>query len=239
MIGAAFWLVLVVASLASFSHPDQAHQLTLLGLVMVSLPVSLFLSAVQRRRTAREVAILAFRDDLTGLKNRRVFTSTAQSILDGKPAGSLVMVLYDVDGLKTVNDECGHQAGDELLREVARYLEINGPAGTSVYRIGGDEFALLLNRSEGAAVAPIVRKMRGFDMQFSVCGHEHSVKMSCGLAFSEENDTFDRLFHRADVILRDGKDRLYASGVWAERRGTYPPRAGAPRTGDEKRQASA
>ncbi|GAA0514655.1 sensor domain-containing diguanylate cyclase [Deinococcus depolymerans] len=98
---------------------------------------SVMRQAMNMREITRQAETSARTDPLTGLGNRRSFLEDA-----GLPGGCLVAV--DVDGLKRVNDSQGHAAGDELLRVFGRALRALGPERGAAYRIGGDEFALLL-----------------------------------------------------------------------------------------------
>ena len=94
----------------------------------------------------RLVERLSLEDVMTGLGNRRAFErdlerSVARSLRDGTP---LTVAIADVDGLKHVNDEQGHVTGDALLAAVAQALSGSCRVSDAAYRIGGDEFALLL-----------------------------------------------------------------------------------------------
>src|SRR4051812_11177559 len=83
---------------------------------------------------------IAYRDELTTLANRRAFNQRAETFGREERGGTRSLVLFDVDGLKDINENCGHQAGDELLSAVGRRVaDLPG----LVYRIGGDEFAVL------------------------------------------------------------------------------------------------
>ncbi|WP_172418109.1 sensor domain-containing diguanylate cyclase [Deinococcus indicus] len=93
--------------------------------------------AMSMREITRQASVSARTDLLTGLGNRRAFLEDAEV-----PSGQLGVV--DVDGLKGVNDTQGHAAGDELLRVFGGALRDGCPPGGAAYRIGGDEFALLL-----------------------------------------------------------------------------------------------
>jgi len=123
--------------------------------------------------------------------------------------GKIALVLFDVDGLKQLNDGCGHQTGDELLRLAARQLQGAAAGGASVYRIGGDEFAILLLRSKGGQLAAMLRCLKPFEAPFPDCAHQHMVRMSFGYASCEEGEGFESLFRRADLRLRESKDKLY------------------------------
>jgi diguanylate cyclase (GGDEF)-like protein len=128
----------------------------------------------------------------------------------------MALILLDVDGLKLINDSCGHQAGDELLAAIGGRL-----AGTSdsAYRIGGDEFAILIDRAAGQVAAPSLQRLDPVRLRFLSCGHEHSLSLSYGYASSLAGESFDGLFRRADVRLREFKQRLYGSGGAPDRRG--------------------
>lgn len=101
--------------------------------------------SLERRDILAELSSAAVTDPLTGLGNRRAFEADLRAALD---RGPLTLVTLDVDGLKQVNDTEGHARGDELLRAVARILgDVLGHGEGSVdraYRVGGDEFCLLL-----------------------------------------------------------------------------------------------
>lgn len=100
-------------------------------------------AAVLRHRLAR-----ARRDPLTGLPARDLFQAKAARILARRP-GALV-VLIDLDGFKTLNDTCGHAAGDAVLARVARRLAAYAGPGGVAGRLGGDEFAAVLRGTHSA-----------------------------------------------------------------------------------------
>jgi diguanylate cyclase (GGDEF)-like protein len=197
---------------------DSLNTLLLSCLAIAGLPLS-FLAYLHVWRQAQDAAnALAFRDDLTGLGNRRAFTSRAEASLQDAKLGSVAMVLLDVDGLKTLNDNCGHQAGDELLATVAAQLEAAVRLGGSLYRIGGDEFAVLIERAKGESVASLLMSIVPVAAAFESCGHEHTIRVSYGYASCRDNEDFDSLFKRADSRLNEAKQLLYASGDMPNRR---------------------
>jgi diguanylate cyclase (GGDEF)-like protein len=96
--------------------------------------------AVGRAELYSQVYAAAYRDPLTGLANRRAFDER----LEAACSGPVALLLGDVDGLKALNDGAGHEAGDDALRAVGRALTRCAGSGALAARIGGDEFALLL-----------------------------------------------------------------------------------------------
>jgi diguanylate cyclase (GGDEF)-like protein/PAS domain S-box-containing protein len=116
----------------------------------------------ERRREAERVAWAATHDPLTGLANRRAFEDAlaqahATFLRSGRPAA---VVMIDLDRFKQVNDRGGHDAGDEMLRQVTRVLGDNVRASDVAARLGGDEFALLLHgcrEDRGERIAESIR----------------------------------------------------------------------------------
>jgi diguanylate cyclase (GGDEF)-like protein len=147
------------------------------------------------------------RDALTGLPNRRAFEERlpielARAARSGHP---LALVLLDLDGFKGVNDRLGHPAGDEVLRSVARILD-ESRAADDCFRIGGDEFAILMPETEAiharTAAERVANQIRSAKLGDGTIG------ASYGIAASTNRDTAV-LFAAADRVLLAAKDRLY------------------------------
>jgi len=104
--------------------------------------------ATHARLANEQIARLAHHDALTGLPNRLLL---ADRLAQAKPlalrdGSQLAACFLDLDGFKAINDLHGHEAGDELLRQVAARLQLAVRANDTVCRLGGDEFVLLLNQ---------------------------------------------------------------------------------------------
>jgi diguanylate cyclase (GGDEF)-like protein/PAS domain S-box-containing protein len=112
----------------------------ILGLVLVLHDTS------ELRGLTRQMTYQASHDALTGLVNRREFERRLQEAMDSAQTGNVghALCYLDLDRFKTVNDTCGHTAGDNMLREVASLIKEAVRDSDTVGRIGGDEFALLL-----------------------------------------------------------------------------------------------
>ncbi|NQU58554.1 MAG: GGDEF domain-containing protein [Rhodospirillales bacterium] len=96
-----------------------------------------------------ELELLAETDELTGLPNRRGFDNLLQRVLSGvsRYDEQGVLIYIDLDAFKPINDSCGHAAGDEVLRQVATLLRDGIRDTDFAGRMGGDEFAVLLTRT--------------------------------------------------------------------------------------------
>jgi diguanylate cyclase (GGDEF)-like protein len=151
----------------------------------------------------------ASHDPLTGLANRRRFVDELKRIAGRGRPGSLLGVLFvDLDGFKDVNDNHGHQAGNDLLVAVANRLRDCVRPGDLVARLGGDEFTIVLTRLESAAPAAAVaeRICRVIAEPFDVVGQPLQVSTSVGVALAPayRADT-DDLLRRADAAMYRAK----------------------------------
>ena len=209
-----YWSLLLALSIQSQSPHAYAHFL-LPTIVLAGLPVVIFASIILFRDAHASGSLLALRDDLTGVGNRRAFVTHSQLLIRKAKPGMLGLILLDVDGLKQLNDGCGHQAGDELLEKVARHIEPSG----KLYRIGGDEFAILVDRSAGQHMTELMQALEPFIATFESCGHAHEVRVSFGSTSNRDSEKFQDLFRRADDSLIQHKRQLYSQGRFNERRG--------------------
>ena len=162
--------------------------------------------AISNAESFRLVADSAATDFLTGLPNRREF----ERLLGAVPPGPFGVLAIDIDNLKVINDEYGHQAGDAVLQAISRGLR-GGVRGLDVVaRVGGDEFAALLvgaDSAQAAAVADRMRQsLRGLDVPFG------AKRVSIGYATGEaETDPREVWGHADDALLkakRLGRDRV-------------------------------
>jgi len=169
---------------------------------------------VAGQASVRRLAEEALTDPLTGIHNRRAFEvdlerEVSRARRHNRP---LSLAVIDVDGLKAINDKGGHGAGDETLRALADALGSTARQEDGAYRIGGDEFALILVDAEMADETVVIDRLRSAG----------APSCSVGLArlgtdgAAEEGDT---LLHRADERLyelrsgRAGRRRLTAPDV--------------------------
>jgi diguanylate cyclase (GGDEF)-like protein len=165
-------------------------------------------SLANGRRLALTLAE-ARRDPLTELGNHRAFHEHLESALRRtvKESRQLTLVLFDLDDFKQINDTEGHLAGDAVLRGLARRLSEQSRAREALFRVGGDEFALVVDGDAEAGVL-VAERIRA---SVAVGTREHGLTLSAGVAtFPVDALTKDELVHKADLALyaakRAGKD---------------------------------
>ena len=174
--------------------------------------VIVFRDTSERRAFEEQLARHAFQDPLTRLANRRLLLDHLDhALLQAARTGSRVAVLFgDIDRFKMVNDNLGHQVGDELLRTVAERLRQALRPGDTLSRFGGDEFVVILEGvttpDDASQVAARVLEALRDPIMLSG-GHEVIATMSIGMAVSEpEGSTRDDLLHDADVAMYRAKE---------------------------------
>ena len=154
----------------------------------------------------------AFHDALTGLPNRRLFLDRLQHAIDrANRSGETHAVLFiDVDRFKVANDSLGHQAGDQLLIEVARRLLQVAREGDTIARFGGDEFTLLAEDIAGSGEAELIAT-RILDMALQPIvlegGRSVVLSVSVGIALTTAVSTPDDVLHDSDVAMYQAKHR--------------------------------
>ncbi|MEO7151751.1 MAG: GGDEF domain-containing protein [Burkholderiaceae bacterium] len=177
----------------------------------------------------KQVAVLATRDELTGLHNRRHFMTLVEAEWDrAKRYGhGAAMLLIDVDHFKLVNDGHGHLCGDELLRRIASATGELLRQPDVLARFGGEEFVIFLPHTDtlGAVdVAERIReRVRGLVLEWE--GRPVTVSVSIGVApLRTEMPSIDFLLHEADTALytakADGRNCVRSIPLSALRRGS-------------------
>ena len=167
-------------------------------------------------RLQEELAHRAYHDALTWLPNRHMLQQRlAVCVQQADGLGSFALLLVDLDGFKSINDTLGHAAGDAVLREVARRLEASAGATCMAARMGGDEFAVVMD--VGAVARDAHRLAVALTdvgrVPFIIDGQEADIAFSVGVAVAPgDGMTPDELLKNADLALYAAK---------AERRGSY------------------
>ena len=154
----------------------------------------------------KKLQVNAVTDPLTGLYNRRLFSESFEKEINrarryGSPLG---LVILDLHRFKEVNDKHGHPRGDEVLRAVATTLKKALRTSDSAFRIGGDEFALLLPQADAAQALALSRRV-GTVFGESI-GH---FRMGVNVSMDHGIATFPQDGDQADELIRVADERLY------------------------------
>lgn len=160
-------------------------------------------------RANEEIHRLSLTDDLTGLNNRRGFYVLAEPALrTARDHGhDCLLAFLDVDGLKHVNDEEGHDVGDALIVDVAQVLQDTLRTSDILARIGGDEFCFLVPESDDTPLALRARLLEAFDSFNDGARRPYRLSASVGLvhAPASHSATLDELLAMADGLMYEDK----------------------------------
>jgi diguanylate cyclase (GGDEF)-like protein len=165
------------------------------------------------RRSLETQRRLAHSDPLTGAANARCFDENAERELARarRYRHAVTLAYLDLDNFKQVNDGFGHRTGDRVLQIVAETIQGHVRPSDLLARMGGDEFAILMPETNAEQACLAFERIRGV-LESRIAASGWPVTLSVGIAeWSDEVDSIDRLFSRADSLMyqakRDGKNR--------------------------------
>lgn len=161
----------------------------------------IFTDITERKRYEKQLKYLSLHDKLTGLKNRTFFEEEVKR-LSGSREYPITIISIDVDNLKYVNDNMGHVTGDKLLKICAQVLRKSLRKADVVARIGGDEFVVLLPRTEETAAQKIVARINSNINRQNKLSPDLSLSLSIGMATAyKESESLEETFKRADDLM--------------------------------------
>lgn len=190
--------------------------------------VNLYIDVTRERAYAEQLKRLANTDPLTGLLNRRCFFEEAERILargertamEATKQGAIGLLMLDIDHFKAVNDNHGHRAGDFVLSEFARRCETVLVPENCFARLGGEEFALIIETSDLEKVTSLGEAIRRSidSAPFAFEGSEIAISVSIGATVSlESSESFGSVVSRADKALyeakRNGRNRVVSAST--------------------------
>ena len=159
------------------------------------------------KQTEKDLIYLSTHDTLTGLYNRGFFVEEMERLERGR-LFPVSIVMADIDGLKKVNDQRGHAAGDALIKSIAQVLTDSFRTGDVVARLGGDEFAVLLPGSDEASANDSIVRVRQAVQKYNTTHPEKPISLSLGLSTAEEAASLAEVLKEADKIMyRVKRDR--------------------------------
>ncbi|GAA3848735.1 GGDEF domain-containing protein [[Pseudomonas] carboxydohydrogena] len=226
MVGAVLAAIVMARCALRLSQPPEAIYMihfsplqSVIVLVLVFLSIvwnfGFLLMAIDRLRA--EVADLALLDDLTGVANRRrlLMSLAEECARSDRAMQPFSVLLMDIDEFKAINDNYGHAAGDECLRQFTRTVQQRLRTGDLLARMGGDEFCVVLPATTLHEAGLIARDMLGLCVASQVHWSAAAIRLSTSIGVAqwrpEIGHDFGRLIAAADEALyaskRDGKSR--------------------------------
>ena len=150
----------------------------------------------------------AYTDEPTGLQNRRAFSEKLSGLDENRGSAEFAIWIFDINGLKEVNDSGGHAAGDELIKGAAECIVSGIGSADKVYRIGGDEFAVIDEDNLPCAeiACRVEMECSNWKGQFT-----NSISLSYGYALSQESPELSvfEIEKKADHNMYDNKNEYY------------------------------
>lgn len=212
----------------AFGRVAPAAYLTLgmIGLTILFLLGIGYANLVSARRGEGQAIHDANHDSLTGLPNRMALTRGLEAAVRRGTPQSLAVIFLDLDGFKEVNDSYGHEMGDRLLQRVAVGFRTICSGRGLLARVGGDEFALVLETREAVNSAEEIagRLVEYLQSPITIDGRVISIGTSVGIAFGERHAmTAEEMLRRADVAMYQAKElgrsrvALYDPSIDAEK----------------------
>ena len=179
--------------------------------------VTIYIDITERKRAEERIRVMALQDALTGLPNRLNLNEMIEQALERSAAADkrFALLFLDLDGFKKVNDTLGHDAGDELLVQVARKLKGAIRETDIAARLGGDEFVILLHDSEDEAVAGMIADeiVKVLSQPVVLPQGTANIGTSIGIAFyPDHGKTRETLLGAADKAMYEAKRS--GRGMW-------------------------
>ncbi|MDG5786773.1 diguanylate cyclase [Evansella sp. AB-P1] len=164
-----------------------------------------------RKGLEEELKQMAYYDDLTDLPNRKaLYMHITKGLARAKRHKEQLSIMFlDLDDFKYVNDTLGHDAGDELLKEVVRRLQENLREEDLISRIGGDEFILVLEEVASEKMEEIAQRIvETVSKPYQIQGNEAKVSVSIGIStYPEDGEDKDTLIEKADKAMYTAKNQ--------------------------------
>lgn len=181
--------------------------------------INLFITDIERsERSFSQEQERARTDFLTGLYNGRKFSECWKEVTGTLRGTNVSLLLIDIDYFKKINDSFGHESGNDVLQQLAAILRKHSPDYYQVYRIGGEEFCLLLEGLSPDEQYELAENIRNDvkNHKFKIEANETlKLTVSVGIASSDDPEKFPHLFRQADSALYQakklGRDRVSIS----------------------------
>lgn len=173
--------------------------------------LAIFRDITERKQLEEKLRYQSTHDTMTNLFNRTFFDELIENF-DPEKSPLTGIIIVDVDGLKEVNDQDGHKAGDLLLKKVARILSASFRSSDSIARIGGDEFAILLSDTDEIHLHQAILRLRhNLEEANANLSNDEQVSFSIGGATTAATRDLNQALMLADMRMYRQKRRKKAS----------------------------
>lgn len=189
-------------------------------LELLELLIGCLICPIRNALMYKDALLSALQDPLTGVGNRVALETTLNREigLAQRHQQDLSLLIIDIDHFKLVNDNYGHSAGDCVLKDIATQLNLCCRDTDAIYRFGGEEFVVILNKTDLAGAVIIAERLRECIEDSSTTHGDKAINVttSVGVARLRKEDSMDSLFERADQALYKAKKQGRNRTVSAE-----------------------
>ena len=202
----AFALITIAALLPSLLGDTGPYSNPTILVTVVIMSSFAFAFSLVTNRQREKLIQLATKDPLTGAGNRRHLDNKLNEVVNTyqRTGTSTAMLLMDIDHLKKVNDSHGHVVGDQVLKRITEIVNLRIRVTDSLYRIGGDEFVIILEGQKIDRAAHLAEQLRTLvEANELIAGQP--VTVSVGVAELKADETVEDWLHRADEALYGAK----------------------------------
>lgn len=202
-------LITVAALLPKILRDGDTHITTTVIITIVVTSTFALAFALITNRQREQLIQLATRDPLTGAGNRRALDAKLAELVNvfNRSGAVSSIILLDLDHFKAVNDVYGHAVGDEILKRVTEIINLRIRVTDSLYRIGGEEFVVVLDGQDLHRAAHLAEQLRTLvDANELVPDPDQAVTISLGVAELKAGESANDWLHRADEALYRAKN---------------------------------
>lgn len=172
------------------------------------------LDITENKRKEKEIEYLSFHDEMTGLYNRRYFENEMKRLESSRKL-PITIIIADLDNLKSVNDNFGHQVGDKYIKNASKMINDSIRDEDIAARIGGDEFAIILTETDYEGAEKIYQRIKTAEKKYLEQDSAIDVfSISIGYAVkNKRNLKLEKIFKKADqkMYLNKKKNKLQKS----------------------------
>lgn len=160
-------------------------------------------------KSDKELEYLAYHDPVTGVFNKASMKKYINELISLKKCNEFAIMIVDIDNFKYINDTMGHSFGDQILSEFGSRLGNLAGKGSTIYRLGGDGFVIVIEGYKDKALVEklAVKILKDFRIPFDIKGSRVFMTISMGVSvYPEHGDSMDELLKNADIALYKAKE---------------------------------